>query len=248
MPRGANAPPIRLGEVPQVQAQPADHDLVQRRRQQIVDAAAELFSRKGFEATTVGEIAAAAGISTGLIYHYARTKEDVLFLVLLMVLDSYRTELPPAMAPFDHPVDKLVAALRAYCAIIDQKMDATVLAYRATKVLPREHRNTIKQAEIDTNTLIENCLREGIRQGHFRDVDPVIAAYQFVSFAHNWALKSWRLHQLVTLDEYVESGLDMLIRGIATPAAWKRYEANMKKAQPSRPAARGNGRRPGTKD
>lgn len=41
-------------------AQPADHDLVAHRRQQIVAAAAELFSRKGFEAT-VSEIVAAAG-------------------------------------------------------------------------------------------------------------------------------------------------------------------------------------------
>jgi AcrR family transcriptional regulator len=240
--RQAMAPPISLGEVAHVQAQPADHDLVQRRRQQIVDAAVQLFSRKGFEATTVGEIAAAAGISTGLIYHYARTKEDVLFLVLLTVLDSYRRELPPAMAGFDDPVDRLVAAVRAYCAIIDRKMDATVLAYRATKVLPRGHRDTIKQAEIDTNTLIEDCIREGIRAGRFRDVNPLIAAYQFVSFAHNWALKAWRLEGLA-LEAYVASGLDLLMRGLTTPAGWKRYETITKLA-PS-PAARGNGRRAG---
>lgn len=246
--RPAGAPAIRLGAIAQVQAQPADLGLVQRRRQQIVDAAVELFSRKGFEATTVGEIAAAAGISTGLIYHYARTKEDVLFLVLLTVLDSYRTELPPAMAAFEEPVDRLVAGVRAYCAVIDQRMDATVLAYRATKVLPREHRATIKQAEIDTNTLIEDCIRDGIEAGQFRDVNPVIAAYQFVSFAHNWALKSWRLQGEVKLDDYVEAGLDMLVRGIATPAGWQRYEQIAKPPAGLRPAARRNGRRTAAKD
>lgn len=219
--------PISLSEVPQVRAQPADHDLVAHRRQQIVVAAAELFSRKGFEATTVSEIAAAAGISTGLIYHYARTKEDVLFLVLLTVVDSYRIELPPAMAAFEQPVDKLRAGVRAYCGVIDRKMDETMLTYRTTKVLPRAHRETIKQAEIDTNALIENCIRDGISAGQFRDVDPVIAAYQFVAFAHNWALKSWRLHALVTLDEYFAAGFDMLLRGIVTPQGWELYQARL---------------------
>jgi AcrR family transcriptional regulator len=224
MPREAIAPPIRLDAVSQVQAQPADQDLVQRRRQQIVEAASHLFSRKGFEATTVGEIASAAGMSTGLIYHYARTKEDVLFLVLLTVLDSYHRELPPAMAAFSDPVGKLVAGVRAYCRVVDQKMEATVLAYRATKVLPREQRSSIKQAEIESNTLIENCIRDGIEQGQFRPVDPVIAAYQFVSFAHNWALKSWRLQGQTKLEDYLASGLDILMRGIATPAGLERYE------------------------
>jgi AcrR family transcriptional regulator len=245
MPRKPAQPAFRLDGIAQVQAQPADQDLVQRRRHQIVDAAVHLFSRKGFEATTVGEIAAAAGISTGLIYHYARTKEDVLFLVLLTVLDSYRRELPPAMAAFDDPVGKLVAGVRAYCAVVDQRMEATVLAYRATKVLPREHRNTIKQAEIDTNTLIEDCLRDGIAQGQFRDTDPVVAAYQFVSFAHNWALKSWRLQEQMKLQAYVKSGLDLLMRGLTTPAGWERYLAIDKGAQraTSTPARTGSNRR-----
>jgi AcrR family transcriptional regulator len=242
------APPIRLDEVAQVQAQPADLDLVQRRRLQIVDAAVALFSRKGFEATTVGEIAAAAGMSTGLIYHYARTKEDVLFLVLLTVLDSYHRELPPAMAAFSDPVGKLVAGVRAYCTVVDQKMEATVLAYRATKVLPREQRGSIKQAEIESNTLIENCIRDGIAQGQFREVDPVIAAYQFVSFAHNWALKSWRFQKRTKLEDYLESGLDMLVRGIATPAGLERYDAVAKSLRASAsPRASGrSGNRRGT--
>jgi AcrR family transcriptional regulator len=238
--RAPMAPPLRLGAVAQVQAQPADAGLVERRRQQIVDAAVDLFSRKGFEATTVGEIAAAAGISTGLIYHYARTKEDVLFLVLLTVLDSYRTELPPAMARFDDPVGRLVAGVRAYCGIIDRRMDATVLAYRATKNLARAHRELIKQAEIDSNTFIEDCIRDGIAQGLFREVDPVLAAYQFVSFAHNWALKSWRLGAKMKLEQYVQSGLDLLIRGVATPAGLRRYEelASITDARRSTPGRR----------
>lgn len=57
---------------------PKDED----RRQVILDAAQEVFSRKNFEATTIKDIAAAAGISPGLIYWYFKDKSD-LFASLL---------------------------------------------------------------------------------------------------------------------------------------------------------------------
>lgn len=54
----------------------------EERRQTILDAAQEVFSRKNFEATTIKDIAAAAGVSPGLIYWYFKDKSD-LFASLL---------------------------------------------------------------------------------------------------------------------------------------------------------------------
>lgn len=48
-------------------------------RQRLVDASFELFARHGYEATSVGEIAAAAGVSVPTFYAYFRTKEHVVF-------------------------------------------------------------------------------------------------------------------------------------------------------------------------
>ncbi len=58
-----------------------NQDLIYRRRMQIIDAAVKLFIDKGFHKTTTREIARAAGISTGLLYEYVTSKEDVLYLV-----------------------------------------------------------------------------------------------------------------------------------------------------------------------
>ena len=59
-----------------VLSQANDVDLIERRRAQIVEAAVSLFARQGFYRTTVQEIARKANVSAGLIYHYARTKEE----------------------------------------------------------------------------------------------------------------------------------------------------------------------------
>ncbi|MEK6194640.1 MAG: TetR/AcrR family transcriptional regulator, partial [Deltaproteobacteria bacterium] len=70
--------PTQLREVP---TQVKNPDLVERRRQQIVEAAAKLFIAQGFHKTTTRQIARAAGFSIGSLYEYVASKEDVLYLV-----------------------------------------------------------------------------------------------------------------------------------------------------------------------
>ena len=48
------------------------------RRRELVDAAVRVFARNGFHRSRVGEIAEEAGVAHGLLYHYFRSKEDVL--------------------------------------------------------------------------------------------------------------------------------------------------------------------------
>jgi TetR/AcrR family transcriptional regulator, fatty acid metabolism regulator protein len=48
------------------------------RRRELLDAAVRVFARKGFHASRVGDIAEEAGVAHGLLYHYFRSKEEVL--------------------------------------------------------------------------------------------------------------------------------------------------------------------------
>jgi AcrR family transcriptional regulator len=48
------------------------------RRAELLDAAVRVFAEKGFHATRVGDIATEAGVAHGLLYHYFRSKDDVL--------------------------------------------------------------------------------------------------------------------------------------------------------------------------
>lgn len=52
------------------------------RRQQIIHAAAELFATRGFAGTTTTEICRAAGMSSGNVFHYFRSKRDIFYAVL----------------------------------------------------------------------------------------------------------------------------------------------------------------------
>lgn len=212
-----------------VKSQVLDTELVELRREQIVAAAVELFSKQGYYKTTILEIARKAGISVGLIYQYARTKEDVLFLTLMSVLDSYKREIPSA-DDRDPPLASLWKALNAYVRVIDRRRSAAVLAYRSTKSLPTAQRRMIMHLEIETNELLAERVEACVAAGVFRKIDVDLTVYQLVMHAHAWALKHWRLKEITTLDRYIRAGFDAVVRTCATAEGLATYERFGRKA------------------
>ena len=74
------------------------------RRQELLDAAVQVFARKGFRAARVGDIAEHAGVAHGLLYHYFRSKDEVLETIFrdtwqLLVAETERIEESGAPLP-----------------------------------------------------------------------------------------------------------------------------------------------------
>ena len=74
------------------------------RRQELLDAAVRVFARKGFRAARVGDIAEEAGVAHGLLYHYFRSKDEVLETIFrdtwqLLVAETERIEASGAPLP-----------------------------------------------------------------------------------------------------------------------------------------------------
>lgn len=208
---------------PKVYTSVDDERLVERRREQFVTAAAELFGRNGFHTTTIKEIAQRAGVSAGLIYTYVKTKEDVLFLVLQSVLEGYARKIPAALDGIEDPILRFTAAVRTYCEVVAEKPDATLLAYRETKSLKHEQKAAIKEMELQSNRLIMECIEAGVSAGYFRPVHVELVTYRIVLLAHGWALKGWRFREIVTLDEYIEEEIDLFLRSLMTDEGWSHY-------------------------
>lgn len=194
----------------------SDPRLVEERRGQIVRAAVKLFSGQGYYTTTIQSIAREAGISTGLIYQYFRDKDDILLLTLRLVLETYEKEIPLRLEGVEHPVDRLCTAVWAYCAIVNELRDATVLAYRSTKSLRADRRGLIKEDETRTNRLLEGCVRACVSGGFMRAVNEQLLAYQYVMFCHAWALKYWAFRGKYSLGRYVAEGVKLLIEPFLT--------------------------------
>lgn len=208
-----------------IKSQVEDAALVERRRDQLITAAAKRFAQTGYHRTTIKEIAEEAGVSPGLIYTYVKDKEDILFLVILHLLETYLREIPIAVGAIDDPIERFCASVRAYCDIVGQHIDATLLAYRETKSLPRDRRKVVKEMEMRTNKLIADCVGACVAKGHFRSVNIHMVTYRIVLLAHGWALKQWSFRKILSLDQYIEEGVDLFLHALLTPAGWRHLRA-----------------------
>ena len=198
----------------------------ERRSAQLLEAAARLMERDGSHAVSMQAVAAEAGVSVGLIYRYFGGKDDLLLAVIVGVLDSFAIEVPAAMeAAGEDPVHRLAAAFRSYCEVIDERRHAAVLTYRETKSLDDAGRARIKDLEVQTSEPLRTALRDGVAAGLFSVPDLELAAYDLLLLAHAWALKHWYFERTLSLEDYVQRQLALVLKGIIEPRHRRRYAA-----------------------
>jgi len=70
----------------------------QKRRQQLLKAARELFLKKGYRHTTTEEIAQRAGVTKGALYHHFASKEDIMFELVKILLANHLSRLDAVLA------------------------------------------------------------------------------------------------------------------------------------------------------
>jgi TetR/AcrR family transcriptional regulator, fatty acid metabolism regulator protein len=145
------------------------------KRRQLLDAAVRVFARKGFHASRVGDIAEEAGVAHGLLYHYFKSKDQVLeavfhenWSVLLARISNVEETDEPAADQLRHIA---TIVLRTWLHLPD-----------VVRVVVREFGRSPELAErigeltqpIDA---IQRVITRGIERGEFRkDVDPRFAA------------------------------------------------------------------------
>src|SRR5262245_27218757 len=84
----------------------------------VLEAAGRLFRQKGFAATTVREIAAAAGILPGSLHYRFASKEELLLALMDRGIEKAVSAVRTAIADTRDPLDRIRAALRAHLRLL----------------------------------------------------------------------------------------------------------------------------------
>jgi AcrR family transcriptional regulator len=150
------------------------------KRRNILDAAVRVFARQGFHSTRVSDIADEAGVAYGLVYHYFKSKDEVLNELFSERWSLLLAAIEEADASGESPRSKL-AAVAAF--IVDsyrhdpELMKVIIVEVtRAANSFGRTHLPEIRQA-YDSITKI---VADGQEEGAFRrDIDPAFASMSF---------------------------------------------------------------------
>ena len=143
-------------------------------RGRVLSAAARLFREKGFDRTTVRDIARVVGIQSGSIFHHFPTKEDILYAVMVEVIRFNTRRLEEAIAGQEDPVARLRAlVLGELRAIVGDTREAmSVLVYEWRCLSPEKQQEALALRDVYEQIWLENL--QGLHgEGAFRD-DPFI--------------------------------------------------------------------------
>lgn len=159
------------------------------RREEIIAAARDLFSRKGYHGTSVPDIARAAGISTGLIYYIFPNKENILLAccemaaVIHLDLFNQTTDIADPLQRFDYIVRELYKSL-------DRGSKWVIIIYRDSSILTRETRQQVMALIKHVDNRFLELFEEGQRTGYFaRDIPKLpLLASNVLNLGHMWAL------------------------------------------------------------
>jgi len=159
------------------------------RREAIVAAAIAVAVRKGLASTTVRDVAAEMGTSSGLVHHYFASMDDVLAAAFERVaaqdLEASRRSMTAALSP--------VEGLRAFFATYTPAdkdwafqlwLDAWAEAARRPAV-----RAVSEALNLEWQGLLESTIRGGVADGSFVCADPVGAAWRILSLLDGLALQ-----------------------------------------------------------
>lgn len=150
------------------------------RKQDIIDAATELFSQQGYHATSTHQVAKLAEVSEGIIFYYFKTKEDILLEIFYDSFDTF-------LETFKTVSDEAPTGLEALRTWVELHFEAVESRAKNTLLLVRDfpaklveedspHRESILRRVNKLNQYLTAALKRGQEDGSLGACDPEITA------------------------------------------------------------------------
>jgi AcrR family transcriptional regulator len=186
------------------------------RREDILQASLHLFSEKGFHGTSMRDIARAAEITEGLIYHYFASKRDLFraiieeysFLPLLRTLPDLAEQLDTR--------GLLIVLARGFFDVLRQNVELTRLLLQEVQVFPEEKEAFFADAVGQSITELARILDGRMNERARTQVDPQVAARLFFNSLLAFFVEQELLggKHLLPADEqtYVEHLVEMFVK------------------------------------
>jgi TetR/AcrR family transcriptional regulator, cholesterol catabolism regulator len=187
------------------------------RRADIIRLAAELFDQRGYASVSMEQIALAAGLAKPTLYHYFRSKEEILrgiheaFIDPLLARQEKRRRLQLA------PADQLLGAMTDILGLMETRRGYVRVFFEHYRELSEPVRADIRMKRNRYQWLIRDAVTEGIGDGTFRGVDPEVATMAVFGMC-NWAYQWWRPGSGVDSALTAQKLWDIVVRGIGVPA------------------------------
>ncbi|WP_158617264.1 TetR/AcrR family transcriptional regulator [Falsigemmobacter faecalis] len=164
-------------------------------RQRVLDAAAQIFARRGFSGTTLSDIAKAAGLKTGSLYYHFASREDLVAEVMArgvrQVAESVEAALA-ALGPEARPIERLRTAVEQHLLCLLERSDYARANTKLSSEVPPHLRSLHAANEEIYGALWKDLLAQAAAAGEIRSDLSLSAVRMLMLGAMAWAPEWYR--------------------------------------------------------
>lgn len=178
----------------------------------IADAALSCFLASGYGATSVDEIAKAAGMSKGGIYWHFKSKEEIFIYLITRLVDEWKAHYIATLKN-THTTSAKLAKYAEHLQDVDTPITALVLEFLLQN---KTKENVLKMnCEIDKPTdVIFTIIKEAVKNGEFKSMDPKILTLSFLAIFDGCVLQAFIHQDKQLLEETMKTALDIFLTGV----------------------------------
>ena len=182
-------------------------------REDILEAAAQVFRQKGFHGASMSDIAFSVNLKKASLYHHVSSKQEILLEILdraLQLLLERISAITIQQIPADQ---KLKLMIREYLQILVENVDlATVLLFEHRALERRQHSRHIPNRD-KFESLWKDVLVEGVRAKLFQCDDPALATRALLGIL-NWTITWYRPDGPLTIEQVSDQYSSLLLNGL----------------------------------
>lgn len=182
-------------------------------RDEILAAAAQIFSEKGYHATSMQDIAQAVNLQKASLYHHISSKQQILVEVLDHSLDMLIANMEEVMSRPLPPEEMLRQAVQVYMVTILEHRDlSAVLLLEHRSLDPLLHAGHVPRRD-RFEKLWRDLIQNGMDKGIFTCTDPAMPA-RLVLGAMNWAITWFHPTGAFLPEQVADQYADMFLAGL----------------------------------
>jgi TetR/AcrR family transcriptional regulator, cholesterol catabolism regulator len=188
------------------------------RRVDMYRTVAQIFRDRGFDATSVSDIARALGLTKAGLYHHFDSKEALLFEIMTFGLDTVRDEVLLPVMQIRDPEERLRQLIVRHARIITRGQGAVAHIGDEIRALPPAGRKKIERRMRVYVELVRRTLDELNDAGRLRPVDRTTAAFSVIGMIL-WLPRWFRLDGRLTQDQVATGIADIALGGLILPSS-----------------------------
>lgn len=182
------------------------------RRQEILEAALSLFSKKGYHGTSMEDIARIVGVRKRALYHYFPSKEELLFTTLKHPMESFIESIEEISASPNPPSERLRQAFYKHIEALLGHIDMFTVLLNETKYLNGQPQEDIIALRDRYESLFRKLLTEGVEAGELRPLNVKLVTFSIMGMI-NW-MQQWYRPDGMTPNELATHCWEIICGGI----------------------------------